>query len=234
MHGIDDQPAVSVDRLSARYGDFVAVKDVSFHVDAGEMVGLVGPNGAGKSTLLRSILGLQPHDGDVVVHGRAVFVPQRAEVDLDFPLSVEQLVLMGRRRFRRFWRKPSAADRQAAARALSRVGLDGLESRGLRELSGGQLQRALIARALASEASVYLLDEPLAGVDSAVAESLCDLFHVLAASGVAIVVASHDLALVKRRFERCLTMNRRLVFDGPPRDALGESAFLELFEAAHA
>jgi ABC-type Mn2+/Zn2+ transport system ATPase subunit len=232
VHGVADEPAIQARALSARYGAHVALRDVSFALEPGQLVALVGPNGAGKSTLLRCLLGVQRCEGAIVLHGRAAFVPQRADVDLDFPLTVEQLVRSGRRILRRAWRHAGAADRQATARALARVGLDGLERRTLRELSGGQAQRALLARALVSDAHVLLLDEPLAGVDVSVCEALCELFAALAAGGTTLLLATHDLELVRRRFERCLALNRTLVADGAPADALAPHGLERLFVAA--
>ncbi|MEW6583048.1 MAG: ATP-binding cassette domain-containing protein [Actinomycetota bacterium] len=225
-------PAIAVAGLTARHGRSVAVEDATFTVASGELVALVGPNGAGKSTLLRSLLGVHRHDGTARLTGHPGFVPQRAAVDPDFPITVEQVALSGRRRFRRAWRRPSPADRLAAARAVARVGLDGLERRTLGELSGGQAQRALLARALAAEADVLLLDEPLAGVDRATTDSLCDLLHDLAGDGAAVVVATHDLDLVRRRFPRCLALNRRVVSDGPPAPVLGAAGLEALFLTA--
>jgi len=239
MHGIGDEPALCLAGVSVAYGARHAVQDVSFTVDPGEVVALVGPNGAGKSTLLRAALGLQPHTGDVVVHGRhrrdrpagarCAYVPQRQDLDLGFPITVEQVVLQGRRALRGAFRRTARADRQAARRALARVGLEGAGGRRLGELSGGQAQRAFIARALAQDADVLMMDEPLAGVDGAMTEELCDLLDAVAAGGAAVLLTTHDLALVRRRLTRCLALNRRLVGDGHPDavlDAHGVEALL--------
>jgi ABC-type Mn2+/Zn2+ transport system ATPase subunit len=164
--------------------------------------------------------------GRVLVHTRrpgskgVAFVPQRAHVDLSFPITVEQLVGDGRRPFVAPWRRLRREDRAAVRRALSTVGLDGLERRALGELSGGQVQRAFIARALAQDADLLLLDEPLSGIDAPTAEALVELLHGIAATGRAIVLSTHDLAHVHRRFARCMLLNRRLLADGPPRDVL--------------
>jgi ABC-type Mn2+/Zn2+ transport system ATPase subunit len=212
--------------VGVRYGSTVALEGVSVSLDPGELVALVGPNGAGKSSLLRAVLGLVPCTGEVVL-GDVAFVPQRQDVDLDFPITVEQVVAAGRRPFRR-WR-PRREDRQAVARALARVGLDGLERRGLGSLSGGQAQRVFIARALAQEAGVLLLDEPLTGVDAATTQSLLELFARLAGDGAALLVSTHDLELVRRAFARCIALNRRVVGDGDPGDVLGPAGLERLF-----
>lgn len=211
--------------LGVHYGLTVALEGVSLSLDPGELVALVGPNGAGKSSLLRALLGLVPCTGEVVLSDVA-FVPQRQDVDLDFPITVEQVVAAGRRPFRPRRRRE---DRQAVARALARVGLDGLERRGLGSLSGGQAQRVFIARALAQEAGVLLLDEPLTGVDAATTQSLLELFARLAGDGAALLVSTHDFELVRRAFARCIALNRRVVGDGEPEDVLGPAGLERLF-----
>jgi ABC-type Mn2+/Zn2+ transport system ATPase subunit len=220
-----------------RYGPTVAVEHVSVHLDPGELVALVGPNGAGKSSLLRAVMGLVDHSGTATVHTRrtgtrgVAFVPQHADVDLQFPITVEQVVADGRRPFRAPWRPLRRDDRAAVQRALSTVGLDGLERRPISQLSGGQTQRAFIARALAQEADLLLLDEPLSGVDVPTASALIELLEGLAANGRSILLSTHDLAQVRERFERCLVLNRRLVADGPPADVLSPDQLEALFFA---
>lgn len=238
MHGLADQPALVVDALSVRYGGRPALRDVTFHVHPGELVALVGPNGAGKSTLLHSLMGQVAHEGDVVVHGRSArrrratavgFVPQRQAVDLDFPITVGQVVAAGCGRLRWPGSECRAVRRRRVARALARVGLDGLEKRPLNALSGGQAQRVFLARALAREVDVLLLDEPLTGVDTTTTHALVDLFAALADQGAALLLATHDLALVRDRFARCLTLNRSLLGDGAPRDVLAPDALPRIF-----
>lgn len=222
--------ALEVHGLGVRYGAVQALRDVDVAVARGELVALVGPNGAGKTSLLRAVLGLVPHTGRVAVRARrAALVPQRHDVDLGFPITVDQVVLAGRRPFRRLWARPGTDDRRAARRALARVGLDGFERRALGELSGGQLQRAFLARALAQEAEVLLLDEPLAGVDTGTAGALVDLFERLARDGTALLASTHDLALARRRFERCVALHGRVVGDGHPDEVLSPAGLERLF-----
>jgi ABC-type Mn2+/Zn2+ transport system ATPase subunit len=219
--------------LDVRYGRHVALTGVTFSVGPGELVAVVGPNGAGKSTLFKAICGLVPHRGTVQLGGAhchhrrdrmlAAYIPQRAELDLDFPITVDELTLSGRRRFRAPGRRASRADRVAASAALERVGLEGLGGRPIGSLSGGQLQRAFVARALAQEAHLVLLDEALSGVDLPSTESLLGLFTGLCERGTSLLVATHDLALARRRFDRCLALNGRLVADGPPSSALDQT-----------
>jgi ABC-type Mn2+/Zn2+ transport system ATPase subunit len=152
------------------------------------------------------------------------YIPQRNDSDLNFPITVGELVLAGRRRFHRWYARPTSADRAAAAEALDRVRLGGTEHRALTEFSGGQLQRAYVARALAQEASVVLLDEALSGVDQPGTLELIEVFEGLAAQGTTLLVATHDLALARRRFNRCLAVNGTLRADGAPAAVLSAEA----------
>jgi ABC-type Mn2+/Zn2+ transport system ATPase subunit len=227
---LNDAPALTLARVAVRYGSFNALTDVSFTVGRGELVAVVGPNGAGKSTLFKAITGSVRHSGDVafgeeVCHHRrgrthAAFIPQRSDVNLDFPILVHEVVMLGRRRFLRLGQRPRARDREAVHRALELVGLHDKRQRPLGSLSGGQIQRVFIARALAQEADVFLLDESLSGVDTPTTEMLLGLFTDLAESGASLLVSTHDLSLARRRFRRCLAVNRRLVADGDPEQCL--------------
>jgi ABC-type Mn2+/Zn2+ transport system ATPase subunit len=228
--------------LSVFYGNETAVRDVSFSVEPGEVVALIGPNGAGKSSLLNAISGHVPHSGSVVVkeqhcHHRRdranlAIIPQRSEIDPDFPITVAELVATGRRRFLRLGRRLASADWLAVQDALGTVGLADLATRPIRTLSGGQLQRAFLARALAQEADILLLDEALSGVDQPSVEALVTLFGKLANAGTSVLVATHDLSLVRRRFARCLPINRRLLADGPPSTVLDTALLDSLFGSA--
>ncbi len=223
---MNESCSLEVRDLGVFYGAKHALRDVSFSVGAGELIAVIGPNGAGKSTMFKAICGLVNHEGVVEVNGvhchdhtdrmDLAYIPQRNDSDLHFPITVEELVLAGRRRFRHWWQRPSSTDRRVAADALARVQLSGTESSALTELSGGQLQRAYVARALAQEASVVLLDEALSGVDQPTTHELLDVFEDLAAQGTTLLVATHDLALARRRFSRCLAVNGTLRADGPP------------------
>jgi ABC-type Mn2+/Zn2+ transport system ATPase subunit len=219
-------PALTVSGLTIRYGERTALAGVDVAVGQGEVVAVVGPNGAGKSSLFKAIVGLVAHEGGVTLHGRpchhrrhrleAAYLPQRADIDLGFPVTVGDVVLMGRRRFVRRGRRPGAHDRAAVAGALRRVRLAGFEGRPIGAVSGGELQRVLLARALTQEADVLLLDEALSGVDQPATAAMLELLDELAADGAAVLVSTHDLALARRRFARCLALNGRVVADGDP------------------
>lgn len=236
---IDAAPILTVHDLGVHYGDRHALHGVSFSVGAGELIAVIGPNGAGKSTMFKAICGLVNHEGVVEVNGvhchdhadrmDLAYIPQRNDSDLHFPITVGELVLAGRRRFRRWYARPTAADRAAASAALARVNLADTEDSALTELSGGQLQRAYVARALAQEASVVLLDEALSGVDQPSTLELLDVFESLAAQGTTLLIATHDLALARRRFSRCLAVNGTLRADGAPSEVLNGDALESTF-----
>ncbi|MDO8364136.1 MAG: metal ABC transporter ATP-binding protein [Actinomycetota bacterium] len=233
---------LDVDHLGVRYGHTEALYDVSFRVAHGEMIGVIGPNGAGKSTMFKAICGLVNHTGVVEVNGvhchdhtdrmDLAYIPQRNDSDLNFPITVGELVLAGRRRFRHWWGRPNAHDREVASESLAKVFLEGTERKALTELSGGQLQRAYLARALAQQASVVLLDEALSGVDQPTTAELFDVFETLAAEGTALLVATHDLALARRRFTRCLAVNGTVRGDGPPAQVLSAEVLDSTFGSA--
>lgn len=226
--------------LAVRYDDNVALGSSSFSVTAGEMVAVVGPNGAGKSSLFKALAGFIDHDGDVVVHGEhchhlerqaIAYIPQQADLDIRFPITVGDVVLAGRRRFHGRRMRRTAADTAHVATCLAQVDLVGAESRSLATLSGGQVQRVMLARALAQEADVLLLDEALSGVDSRHTDELVSLFGDLCANGTSILVSTHDLSLVRKRFSRCITVNGRVLGDGAPQKELDGSRLDALFGA---
>ena len=202
--------------VSAGYGGAAVVSDVDLAVRRGELVALVGANGSGKSTLLKVIVGLLPPlAGQVEVRsGRASYLPQAEQVRWDFPLRVEDVVLMGRAVLLGVGRRPGRSDRDAAHAALERVGARHLVRRSVSELSGGERQRVLLARTLIADPELYLLDEPATGVDPATEEQLMSLLEGLAAQGRTILVATHDLAGVMAHFRRVVCVNRGIVADG--------------------
>ncbi len=212
-------PALSVKGLGVSYGPVVALQDVSFDVEAGSQVAVVGPNGSGKSTLLMAIAGvLESTRGQVSVFGSQPgdhccisYVPQRSQVDWDFPVSVADVVMMGRVKQMGWFRWPRREDREAVAHGLDVVGLGSLARRQIDGLSGGQKQRVFIARALAQEAQLMLLDEPLAGLDWPSQQEVLEVLTGLRAHGVTVLFSTHNLNLAARHFDEVLLLNRRLV-----------------------
>jgi manganese/iron transport system ATP-binding protein len=240
--GVTNPPVLEVIDLGVDYGDRVVLQAVSFAVGRGELIGVIGPNGAGKSTLFKAICGLVNHTGEVEVNGvhchsrtdrmDIAYIPQRSNNDITFPITVGELVLAGRRRFHRWYARPSSHDRDEAARTLELVDLSGMEDRSLNQLSSGQLQRAYVARALAQEASVLMLDESLSGVDEPSTAELFGVFERLALQGSTLLIATHDLALARRRFTRCLAVNGRLLGDGSPETVLASDVLDRTFGSA--
>lgn len=231
--------AVEVDGLSVGYGGPPVLSDVSFAIPAGTCVGLIGPNGSGKSTLLKALLGLlPPAAGRVRVLGQpprpgmagVAYVPQSRALDRAFPVDVLDVVLMGRAGRRGLFRPYSAADHEAARRALERVDAWDLRHRPIGALSAGQLQRVLIARAVAQEPRLLLLDEPATGLDLPTQRAIFRLLDDLHGSGLTSISATHDLAGVRAHgFDMLLCLNRRLIACGPPAEALSQEVLAATF-----
>lgn len=218
--------------MTVSYGQ----KPVVFSVDAtfpqGSMTAIIGPNGAGKSTLLKAALGiLRPLSGVVTIHGRPLrdqrgriaYVPQRASVDWDFPTTVLDVVLMGLSRELGLLRFLRPRHRQKALDCLDRVGMRDFADRQIGQLSGGQQQRVFLARALAQEAELYLLDEPFAGVDAATESAIIAVLKTLRQSGKTVVAVHHDLSTVPDYFDRVLILNTRKIAEGSVAEAFTEA-----------
>ena len=218
-------PALVVHELSAGYpGARSAIDNVSFTVQPGERVAVLGPNGAGKSTLFKAIVGLIPHSGGYVsMYGEACatshqligYVPQQEAIDWRFPVTVGDVVMMGRARQIGWLRWPGKKDWDAVDALLDRVGMLPFKNRQIGQLSGGQRRRVFIARALAQQTNVLLLDEPLSGVDVAAGEEIMSVLDMLTGEGVTIVLATHDMGMASSRFDRLLLVNQRVVAYGP-------------------
>ena len=215
---------VELHGLSAGYPGRTVLENVTFSVGRGELVAIVGPNGSGKSTLLKVLAGLlRPWSGGVSVLGgpprsqplRVAYLPQAESVDWSFPLSVYDVVLMGRYRRVGWFRRPARADHVAAERALDLTGMRPLAGRQIGELSGGQQRRAFLARSLAQEPDLYLLDEPVTGVDPATEDDLMALLAAERQAGKSVLASTHDLAGVAEHFTRLVSLNRTVVADGP-------------------
>ena len=227
----DGTPALELADISAGYGRGPSVLDsVSFTVQPGERVAIVGPNGAGKSTLFKVIVGLMPHrTGDVRVHGHSHragdcpsigYVPQRESVDWRFPLSVLDVVVTGTIREVGWLRWPGRRQQEGAMDALAQVGLTALAGRPIADLSGGQQQRVFIARALAQQADVLLLDEPFGGVDVEAREAVFAILDDLRRRNVTVLLSTHDLEMATSRFDRLVLLNKRLIADDTASRAL--------------
>jgi len=220
---------LQVAHLSMRYHHKPVLTDVSFSIPEGKTIAIVGPNGAGKSTLLKGIMGLEPSiEGQVSFFGEPLqnkrlstaYVPQREEIDWDFPIKVMDVVLMGRHGHLKLWQRPSNIDREIAEQALKDLKMWDFRDRQISQLSGGQQQRVFLARALAQQASLYLMDEPFAGVDVATEKAIIELFKNLKAQGKTIICVHHDLNTVGEYFDWIIFINARLVAAGPAEEVL--------------
>ena len=218
--------------LTVAYGQHVALWDVAFDLPKGKLVGIVGPNGAGKSTLLQAVMGLLPlRSGEVKLFGQAMdrkkraqiaYVPQRKSVDWEFPASVEEVVMMGCYGRLGLFNRPGKKEKEAVSKALAAVEMDGHRKKQIGELSGGQQQRVFIARALMQEADLYLMDEPLAGVDARSEQLILGILKKLCKTNKTLLIVFHSLQLVKQHFDWLLLLNRRLVAAGPIQDVFSQ------------
>jgi manganese/zinc/iron transport system ATP- binding protein len=229
------EPAVCLRDVVVHYGETVALDRASFCAQAGRLTAIIGPNGAGKSTALHAIMGTaRLVSGEVSVHGvstrerlsRVIFVPQRGEMETDFPISVEEVVLQGRFRSRGWWRRASAEDRDRVADAMRQMQVAELAKRQIGELSGGQRQRVLLARALAQDGDVVLLDEPFAGVDIQSEDQIFGVLHAMRTAGRAVVVVHHDLMTVRSEFDDVVLLRQCVIAAGSA-DAVMVPASLE-------
>jgi ABC-type Mn2+/Zn2+ transport system ATPase subunit len=224
-------PLVEASALSAGYGGPAVLERVELNVEAGQSVCVLGPNGGGKTTLFRTLVGeLVPLSGSVRVSGRPAYVAQTERTRLDFPVSAHEVALMGTLARGRWWLPARRAERDAAAAALARVGLEDRAGEQFGALSGGQRQRTLLARALVQDARVLLLDEPLSGVDPASAERINSLLGELTDEGRALLVSTHDVDSA-RAFDLVLCLNRSQVAFGPPSEVLTREVIERTYES---
>jgi manganese/iron transport system ATP-binding protein len=230
--------SVVVEHVSAAYGRRIALDDVSLTVRQGSLLAVIGPNGAGKSTLLKLIAGLiRPTSGTLSVLGgppgsaaRAVaYLPQAEAVDWEFPVTVGEVVMMGRYARLGFGRQPGSADRDRVAAALETVGMADAVDRQIGALSGGQRRRVFLARAIAADPELYLLDEPVTGVDARTQEELMDVLEAEARAGKTVIATTHDLICAAQRFQEAAFLNGRLVAQGPAELVLDQKLLSETY-----
>ncbi len=221
---IPSKKAIDIKGLTAGYDGQAAIDNVDLEVDEGEFFGLIGPNGGGKSTLLKCMLGLiEPMKGKVKVFGMEPrdgrkhigYVPQHSTFDREFPITVQNVVMMGRRRMKGMRPWYSAADREAVKKALTDVGMLDLRGRHISQLSGGQKQRVFIARALATEPKLMLLDEPTTSVDARMEESIYRLLRELNRE-VTVVLVTHDVGVISSYVDTIACINRKLFKNDEP------------------
>jgi ABC-type Mn2+/Zn2+ transport system ATPase subunit len=233
---------LQVTDLNVAYHDTsrLALENISFSVPQGTRVAVVGPNGAGKSTLFKAIVGLLPIlSGEIKIHERVAgahkecvaYVPQREQVDWRFPVNVQDVVMMGRYGALGWFKYPGKQDQEIVQRALNQMNISNLANHSIAELSGGQQQRVFLARALAQEPHILLMDEPFNGIDVTTQEATLNLLDQLQSQGVTLIVSTHDLNLAATRFDRVLLLNHRVIGYGTPAQVFTTENLLRAFGA---
>lgn len=235
------QIRLDVENISVMYGNgHAALEGASFSLSGGTICALVGVNGSGKSTLFKSIMGfVKPRDGMVKINGQPVrealkkhlvaYVPQAEEVDWSFPVSVRDVVMMGRYGAMNFLRIPRAVDRAAVEDSLRRVGMWEFRDRQIGELSGGQKKRVFLARALAQDGCLILLDEPFTGVDVSTEDAIIDLLRELRSEGCVVLVSTHNLGSVPEFCNQVVLLNRKVLAHGPTEEIFTEQNLTSAF-----
>ncbi len=229
---------MDVENITVAYNGTPVLKDVTFQVPHGARVAVVGPNGAGKSTLFKALVGLLPlRTGRIRIHDLPLghhldcvaYVPQREEVDWRFPVTVRDVVLMGRFGHQKWLQRSSRKDRDIVHQSLEHMGITGIASRPISELSGGQQQRVFLARALAQEPHIFLMDEPFTGVDATTQAATLALLDHLRDKHVTVLISTHDLNLAGTRFDLVLLLNRRLIAYGEAKTVLTPENLTQAF-----
>ncbi|GED97276.1 metal ABC transporter ATP-binding protein [Gordonia crocea] len=232
--------ALHVDDVTVRYGDVLALDRVGFDVAPGSVCALIGMNGSGKSTLFKTIIGMiTPRSGVVTINGTTPalarrsglvsYVPQAEQIDWAFPLSVREVVMTGRYGRLGFTKRPRREDRIAVDEALDRVELADLHDRQIGNLSGGQRKRAFVARAIAQNASILLLDEPFAGVDKRSEAAITALLREEASRGATALISTHDLHSVPRLADQAVLLQRRVLAEGDPAEVVTPDNLVRAF-----
>ena len=243
MNGCDGD-AVRTEALVVRYGAFTALDGVTVSVRYGEALGIIGPNGSGKSTFLKTVAGLlAPASGELCVLGKRTasmlpagaiaYVPQIEAVDWSFPATVWDVVSMGRFPRLPFYRRFGSADREIVTKALDIVNMSSLARRHIAHLSGGQQQRVFVARAIAQEPQLLLLDEPTTGVDAETEHALAGVVRQLVRGGLPVLMTTHDLDNVDAWFDRLMVLDRRVLALGTPHEVVESGAYAGIREHAH-
>lgn len=233
------KPLLKFENVSFRYDGTTALDNISLEIQSGEQIAVIGPNGAGKSTLFKLIAGLlQPAKGLVQIYGSEPsghicvgYVPQRAQVDWNFPANVFDVVMMGRVRKIGIIKRPSSIDRKSVLEALEIVQMVDLVKRQINELSGGQQQRVFIARALAQEAELLLLDEPFSGLDINSQNQIFRILENLDRNKIATLVSLHDLNIARSHFKKVMLINEKLLGFGDPKQVFSSETLAEAFRS---
>lgn len=234
----EQKSIVEVHNLTVVYGRKPALWNVDFTLPPKQVIGIMGPNGSGKSTLLKSIMGVvSPTSGYTKVYDKKLddvrdkvsYVPQRQEIDWDFPASVWEVVAMGRYQKRGLFKKLTSEDKDIVAESLEKVNLLGYAKRQISNLSGGQQQRVFLARALAQQGDLFLMDEPFAGVDIATEEMIIALLKDMKEAGKTLIIVHHDLHTAQSYFDWLVLLNTRLVACGAIKDVFTDQILTDTY-----
>ncbi|SDD71794.1 manganese/zinc/iron transport system ATP-binding protein [Algoriphagus faecimaris] len=226
-----ENPVLEVHDLTVSYEQSPVLWNVDLSLPAGQLIGILGPNGAGKSTLIKAIMGLVDHNSGFVkifdknleqVRSQISYVPQRESVDWNFPASVLDVVMMGTYGKLGIFKRPGKKEKALSLECLEKVGMSAFSKRQISELSGGQQQRVFIARALAQEADLYLMDEPFAGVDMATENAIFELLQEMTQAGKTVIVVHHDIHSAMKYFDWMIMLNLHLVASGPKAEVVTE------------
>lgn len=217
------KPAITIKNLTVAYQQDPILHNLNFVADVGTLIAIMGPNGSGKTTLLQSIMGILPCTGDIAIFNqpstaqlhKIAYIPQRSSIDWTFPISVLDVVMMGRYGQLKFGQRPTTNDKTIALHALEQVKMLELADQSIGQLSGGQQQRVFLARALAQQADIYIMDEPFVGIDMTTEQIMLDIFVQLKQEQKTIIVVHHDLVTVKKYFDTIFFMNRKEIASGP-------------------
>ena len=220
---------LQVQHLCVNYRSVKALEDVTFKLQSGTLVGLLGSNGAGKSTLIKALLGLIPvRSGEVIYRDvplkqqrqQVAYVPQRSQVDWDYPTTVWNVVMLARTVHAGWFRSPSRQSAEIVKESLRRVELLNLRDRPIGSLSGGQQQRVFLARAIAQQADLLLLDEPLAAVDKKTEALIFEIYDELKAQGKTLLISCHEWGGILNHYDQLLLLNQRLLAHGTPKEVM--------------
>jgi ABC-type Mn2+/Zn2+ transport system ATPase subunit len=239
MENLLESPArLDVDNISVAYDGVPVLREITFQIPHGARVAVVGPNGAGKSTLFKALVGLLPlRSGKIFIHNLPLghhldcvaYVPQREEVDWHFPVTVQDVVLMGRFGHQKWLQRSTRVDREVAWNSLQQMGMEAMAGNSISELSGGQQQRVFLARALAQEPHIFLMDEPFTGVDATTQEATLALLDHLRQKKVTVLISTHDLNLASSRFDSVLLLNHQLIAYGDPKSVFSPENLTRAF-----
>lgn len=231
--------SVEVRDLQVSYHDKVVLENIDFSIDSGKLIGIIGPNGAGKSTLIKAILGLVSIDkGDIKINGhplsgmrkKIAYVPQRTNIDWDFPILVKDTVLLGTYPKLGLFHRPTKEDKDWAMECLIKVGIEEYANNQIGELSGGQQQRVFVARSLAQNADIFFLDEPFVGIDVTSEEIIIDILRELRNEGKTVFVVHHDLLKVEGYFDDIILINKELIGAGPVEEVFKPDLMEEAYQ----